>query len=190
ELGEKAVFCGDPARQVSGARFRHTGGYLFAVDDLESALGALKEIVEQGEGNSGGQVWDGDQDVFHPERDEVAHYYRFQELKLGRRYQRGDTPKSGPTGEPVAVDPAGVTPMDPNPVPAEPGTEVRAAQDRFDSTYGRLLDLLEQAFNGDPAQLADATRTMFTLRAQAQALLALPGTAGPTFTYVPRDARS
>ncbi|MGW2217447.1 ferritin-like domain-containing protein [Nonomuraea sp. NPDC001684] len=189
-LGEKEVFCGDPARQVSGAHFRHTAGSLFAVEDLESALGALKEIVEQGEGNARGEVWDGDQDVLHPERKEVAHYYRFQELKLGRRYQRGDTPKTGPTGEKVGVDPDGVLPMTPNPRPAEPGSAVRAAQDLFDTTYSTLLNLLEQAFNGDPKRLTDATRTMFTLRAQAQALMALPGGAGPTFAYVPPEARS
>ncbi len=188
-LGEKEVFCGDPVRQVYGARFRHTAGALFAVEDLESALGALREIVEQGEGNAGGDVWDGDQDVLHPEREEVAHYYRFQELKLGRRYQRGDTPKSGPTGEQVGVDPDGVVPMTPNPRPAEPGSAVRAAQDLFDTSYSTLLNQLEQAFNGDPKRLTDAVRTMFTLRAQAQALMALPGGAGPTFAYVPPEAR-
>ena len=56
------------------------------VNDLESALAALEEIVEQGEGTARGDVWDGDQDIFHPDRDEAAHYYRFQELRLG-----GDT---------------------------------------------------------------------------------------------------
>ena len=98
EVGEEAVFSGDPARQVTNAHFRHSAGRLIAVDSLRSALSALEEIVEQGEGTARGEVWDGDADMFHPDRDEVAHYYRFQELKLGRRYQRGDTPSSGPTG--------------------------------------------------------------------------------------------
>ncbi|GGT43222.1 ferritin-like protein [Nonomuraea spiralis] len=192
-LGERQVFSGDPARQVNSSHFRHTAGFLFAVEDLESALGALKEIVEQGEGMDGGEVWDGDADVFHPDRDEVAHYYRFQELKLGRRYQRGDTPRSGPTGEVVPVDPAGVLPMRPNPGPAEPGSAARAAQERFDQTYCTLLNQLEQAFNGAPKRLATATGTMFTLRAQAQALMRMSGgdgtTAGPTFVYVPPESR-
>ena len=51
-LGEQEVFCGDPARQVTAAHFRHTAGRLVAVDDLESALAALEEIVEQGEGTA------------------------------------------------------------------------------------------------------------------------------------------
>ncbi|RSN16163.1 hypothetical protein DMB42_05250 [Nonomuraea sp. WAC 01424] len=188
QLGEQAVFCGDPARQVSGAHFRHTAGRLIAVDGLASALAALEEIVEQGEGTASGSVWDGDQDVFHPERDEVAHYYRFQELKLGHRYQRGDTPESGPTGEKISVDLADVRPIGRNPRPAVPGSAIRTAQEEFNRTYCDLLQLLEQAFNGSPKQLADATRTMFTLKGQVQALMKMPD-GGPTFEYVPRESR-
>ncbi|UBU09109.1 ferritin-like domain-containing protein [Nonomuraea gerenzanensis] len=186
-LGEQVVFSGDPARQVHAGHFRHTAGRLVAVHDLKSALAALEEIVEQGEGNSHGEVWDGDKDVLHPERDEVAHYYRFQELKLGRRYRRGDTPGSGPTGEPVRVDPAGVRPMPVNPRPAEPGSAVRKAQDEFDHTYGAVLHLLERAFDGNPRLLAVATGTMYALKAQALALMEQG--AGPTFRYVAPERR-
>jgi hypothetical protein len=195
ELGERAVFSGDPARQVTAGPFHHSGGQLTAVTDLDSALAALEEIVEQGEGTARGEVWDGDHDIFHPDRDEVAHYYRFQELKLGRRYQRGDTPQSGPTGEALAVDFGGVHPMRRNPRPADhaPDSPIRAAQEDFNRTYGTLLNLLEQAFNGDPQMLGAATRTMYTLKAQAQALMAMPDadgtTAGPTFEYVPPGRR-
>lgn len=66
ELGERAVFCGDPARQLSAGPFRHSGGRLTGVSDLNSALAALKEIVEQGEGATRSEVWDGYRDVFHP----------------------------------------------------------------------------------------------------------------------------
>ena len=38
-----------------------------------------------------GPVWDHDHEMFHPERDEVGHYYRIEELRVGRRYRRGDT---------------------------------------------------------------------------------------------------
>ncbi|MGN9845131.1 ferritin-like domain-containing protein [Nonomuraea sp. H19] len=192
-LGEHVVFSGDPARQVSAAHFRHTAGRLIAVDGLKSALAALEEIVEQGEGTARGEVWDGDQDVFHPERDEVAHYYRFQELKIGRRYRRGDTPQSGPTGEAIWVNPAGVLPMRRNPRPAAPGSAIRTAQEEFNHTYCAILHLLEQAFNGSPKLLAVATGTMYALKAQARALMRLPDgegtTAGPTFEYVPPEQR-
>ncbi|MFK4088199.1 ferritin-like protein [Kribbella sp. NPDC020789] len=182
-LGAEKVFTGDPARQVAFGPFHHTDGKLSAVTDLASALAALDEIVEQGEGTSRGEIWDGDHDIFHPGRDEVAHYFRFEELKLGRRYQRGDTPDSGPTGEPVAVDPEGVFEVAGGPGAAE----IRQAQQAFDATYCTILGLLQQAFTGDPALLRDAVRTMFALKAQAAALFAAG--AGPTFSYVPASRR-
>ncbi|GAA2118125.1 ferritin-like domain-containing protein [Actinomadura napierensis] len=194
-LGEREVFGGDPARQIRAGHFRHTAGRMIAVTDLASALAALEEIVEEGEGTSRGAVWDGDPDVHHPDRDEVAHYYRFHELRAGRRYRRGDTPRSGPTGEKVAVDLAGVLPMRPNPKIADhaPGSEIRVAQEEFNRTYCTLLHLLEQAFNGSPRLLAVATATMYTIKAQARALMRMPDgegtTAGPTFEYVPPERR-
>ncbi|WP_329537316.1 ferritin-like protein (plasmid) [Streptomyces sp. NBC_01450] len=195
EIGEREVFCGDPARQVTAGPFLHTGGQLAAITDLASALTALEEIVEQGEGTARGEVWDGDQDIFHPERDEVSHYYRFQELKLGRRYRRGDTPQSGPTGAAVAVDLAHVRPMRPNQRMADHpvGSPIRTAQEEFNRTYCGLLHLLDQAFNGSPKSLGAATGMMYALKAQAQGLMEMPDadgtTAGPTFEYVAPESR-
>ncbi|CNF53422.1 Violacein biosynthesis protein vioB [Mycobacterium tuberculosis] len=194
-LGERRVFRGDPSRQVTSAHFSSTGGRLIAVRGLDSALAALREIVEQGEGTSRGEVWDGDRDVFHPGRDEVAHYYRFRELKAGRRHRRGDTPESGPTGEPVRVDPGGVRPMrrDPRPDDHPPGSAIRTAQDAFNGTYCGILRLLERAFDGEPAALDAAIGAMFALKRQADALMSMPEeggtTAGPTFEYVPPESR-
>ncbi|MFB4309377.1 ferritin-like domain-containing protein [Actinomadura sp. GTD37] len=194
-FGEDAVFSGDPARQVTSAHFRNSAGRLFPVGGLASALAALEEIVEQGEGTARGEVWDGDRDVFHPERDEVAHYYRFQELKAGRRYRRGDTPESGPTGEPVHVDFEGVHPMRRNPRRADhaPGSAVRTAQEEFDRTYCAVLHLLDRTFDGSPSLLSVAIGTMYALKAQAEALMRMPcgdgTTAGPAFEYVPPESR-
>ncbi|GAA1993292.1 ferritin-like protein [Catenulispora subtropica] len=197
ELGETAVFCGTPDRQIGEMHLHGGGGTVIPVHDLKTALAALAEIVEQGEGAARTDVWDGDVDVFHPEREEVAHFYRFQELRLGRRYQAGDTPQSGPTGEPIAVDLDGVLPMRPNPRTADypEGSAIRVAQEEFNQTYSLLLYLLEQAFNGSPGDMKEAVRAMFQLRAQATALMNMPTgdgvtTAGPTFEYVPAEARS
>jgi hypothetical protein len=195
-VGEAEVFCGDPSRQVTDTHFRRGGGRMIAVYGLESALAALEEIVEQGEGATRSEVWDGDQQILHPERQEVAHYYRFEELRLGRRYRGGDTPRSGPTGDRIAVDWAGIKPMKGNPRTADhaPGSPIRTAQDEFNHTYCVLLHLLEQAFNGSPPMLAAAMGSMYELKAQARALMELSDdgvtTAGPTFEYVaPEDRR-
>ena len=195
-LGEAAIFCGEAGRQITAAHFRHTAGRLVVVDSLATALAALEEIVEQGEGSGPQQVWDGDADPIRPGEDEVAHYYRFQELKLGRRYQGGDTPQTGPTGAPIALDLEGARPMRPNARLADhpPGHPVRVAQEEFNRTYCSPLAQLEQAFNGRPELLGAATGTMFALKAQAGALMELPDgpgwTAGPTFDYVPPAERS
>src|SRR3954451_16276311 len=115
DLGEDAVFSGSPERQITASYPYGGSGRIVAVHDLASALQALTEIVEQGEGSAQSDIWDGDHQMFHADRNEVAHYYRFEELKLGRRYQEGDTPSSGPTGKSVNLDWDAVRPMRPNP---------------------------------------------------------------------------
>lgn len=196
-LGEAAVFCGDPTRQLHEMHFSSTAGNIVPVTDLASALVALKEIVEQGEGAARTDAWDGNKDVFHPQFDEVAHYYRFIELEQGRRFRTGDTPQTGPTGEDIAVDFGGVRPMRINPRVADSpaGSAVRIAQEEFNNTYCLLLYLLEDTFNGNPTEMNTAIGAMFTLKARALALMAMPTgdgvtTAGPTFEYVPIDDRS
>jgi hypothetical protein len=189
-LGEQAVFTGDPARQVTAAYPYGGSGRIVEVRDLASALDALNEIVEQGEGAAQHDVWDGDHQMFHAEREEVGHYYRFLELRAGRRFQAGDTPATGPTGKTVEVDWDAVHPMPANPriADAVPGSEVAVAQQAFNDAYCTLLWMLEQAFNGDPSMLGTATGAMFGLKARAQALLGLG--AGPTFEYVSPEDRS
>ncbi|ROQ60113.1 ferritin-like protein [Streptomyces sp. 840.1] len=195
ELGEEAVFTGNPARQVAGGPFAHTAGRLDPVTGLDSALAALEEIVEQGEGAARADVWDEDADLFRPGTKAASHYYRFKELALGRRYQPGDTPDSGPTGDIVTVDPAGVRPVRPNPRIEEhsEGSAIRVAQEAFNLTYCKMLQQLEQAFNGNPAMLGMSVGTMYAIKGQASSLMALQDgdgqVAGPTFEYVARENR-
>ena len=153
ELGEAELFCGDPARQVTDALYYGGSGRIIAVTDLASALRALEEIVEQGEGLQHQEIWDGDRDMFHPEREEVAHYFRFNELYVGRRYTLGDTPQSGPTGEPVTVDWDGVWPMRPNPRTADypDGSPIRAQMEEFKHAYTAVLHLLHESLQRQPA---------------------------------------
>jgi hypothetical protein len=188
-LGEASVFCGDPARQVTNAVYTG-GGSIVTIDSLDTALAALDEIVDQGEGAQL-EVWDGNFDVFHPERDQVAHFFRFQELKLGRCYHRGDTPRSGPTGEAIVVDWDGVHRMRANPRTSDhaPGSPIRLAQAAFNRTYCAILRQLDQAFNGSPEILGPAVGAMYDLKDQALALMRMPTgdgrtMAGPTFEYV------
>jgi Ferritin-like len=195
DLGERRLLSGGPARQIADAPFPG-GGRVIAVNGLATALAALDEIVDQGEGCADVEVWDGDHDDVHPDREQLAHYYRFQELRLGRRYRRGDTPQSGPTGDAIAIDWTGVRPMRRNPRTSDhpPGSTIRRAQERFNDSYCLILRLLDQAFNGSPLTLRSAVGSMYGLKVQARALMEMPTeegmtTAGPTFDYVPAPRR-
>jgi hypothetical protein len=191
-LGEATFFRGDPARQMTDPLVYTGSGSIITVTGLDTALAALEEIVDQGEGIQF-EVWDGNVDVLRPERDQVAHYFRFQELKLGRRYRCGDTPQSGPTGGTVAVDWDGVLPMQANPrtsahVPRGP---IRTAQEQFNRGSCAILQQLDQGFNGRPEVLASAVGAMYGPGDQARALMQMPtedglATVGPTFEYVVR----
>jgi CDGSH-type Zn-finger protein len=196
ELGEARLFSGDPARQVTDALYYGGSGRIIAVTDLASARRALAEIVEQGEGLDHGSIFDGDKDMFHPERDEVGHYFRFQELLLGRRWATGDTPSSGPSGEPVAVDWAAVAPMrvDPRVADFPAGSPARLAMDAFNISYCTVLQLLERTFDGVPTLLAIATGAMYGIKEQMLELIRLDSgdgrtTAGPSFEWVAPEQR-
>ncbi len=193
-LGEKQLFSGDPARQITPSSVDYTGaGRVIPVYDLKSALEAINEIEEQGEGLTPKEVWDGDRDMFHPEHEQVAHFFRYQEVMLGRFYQRGDTPATGPHGAGFVVDWDAVYPMRENPRTSDyaPGTPVRAKMDAFNLLYSDTLRILHRAFNGEPAQMFASMSGMRELKTLAQELMQMPSgdgvtTAGPAFEYVAR----
>ena len=196
ELGEEGVFSGDPASQITDELHYGGDGGIIAVTDLASALAALGEIVEQGEGLQHEEVWDGDRSMFHPEREEVAHYFRFNEILAGRRHRPDDTPRSGPTGEPFTVDWDAVHDMRANPRSEDypEGSEIRARMEEFNHSYSAVLHLLHECFNGSPRLLAVATGAMYGLKHDAVALMRLPSgdgetTVGPSFEYVPPQRR-
>jgi hypothetical protein len=176
-----------PSRQVRpNSAYYGGGGDAIVVDGVASAVKALKLIVDEGEG-IGETIFDGDKQLLG-EAEELAHYFRFEELARGRRYVRTDKPSTGPTGEPVLVDYSAVLPMRPNPRADDhpPGSELRAMADACDATYARLLAGLQTAFTGRPEALEAAVQDMWALEYQAVALMRVPvgggQTAGPPFT--------
>ena len=179
-IGEGNLFCGDPARQVTREYYYAGGGGAITVTNLDSARRALAEIVEQGEGDMH-SMYDDDGDL--------AHYFRFQQLKYDRAYQRSDDAGT-PSGPAVGVDYDAVYPMLANPRGADyTDPELRAASDVANRTWSTLLTQIERAFNGEPAELLPAVHSMFTLRDGMLVLLANPSpghpgrNAGPTFEW-------
>jgi hypothetical protein len=191
-LGDAAVFSGDPTRQITPEMLGFVGERrVVAVHNLKTALEAIDEIEEQGEGLKHRQVWDGDRDMFHPEREEVAHYFRFSEILQGRSYVRGDSPRSGPSGAEFVVDWNAVYPVRPNPKMSDfpEGSPVRDKMIEFNTKYCDMLATLHQTFNGEPECLSPAISEMFELRSIASELVTMPTgdgvtTAGPTFEFI------
>jgi hypothetical protein len=178
EMGDD-LFPGDPARQVTPEYFYSGGGEIVVVTDLNSAEKAIRLISEQGEGLGGG--------IYDKER-ELAHYYRFQQLVLGRYYLAGD--KAGePTGPDLSVDWDSSCPIKPNARLADypDGSELRVAAESFNRTYADFLRLLTDAFSGQPERLLEAVNVMFRLRDLIMQLVnnPIPGldgvNAAPTF---------
>ncbi|MDX1934973.1 MAG: ferritin-like domain-containing protein [Capsulimonadales bacterium] len=193
ELGEESVFTGNPARQLTDKNFHYYGsGKVLPVFDLNSALAALKEIVEQGEGMDHHSIWDGDRTMFDPERQELSHYFRFHELLVERSYQEGDTPESGPTGEPFPVDWEAVFPVRANGRTADFAVDSpqRIALEDFNGAYSVMLREMHRSFNGEPGRMAVAVGLMYEVRYRALELVRMPSgdgetTVGLTFEYVP-----
>jgi hypothetical protein len=173
------LFVGDPARQATPEYYYSGGGEVVPVTDLESATEALRLIGEQGEG-LGGAIFDNE--------GELAHFYRFRQLLLGRYYQEGDKPDE-PTGPPLDVDWDAVYPVKTNAVLDDypEGSELRTAAVQFNQQYADFLRHLTDAYTGQPDLLIEAVPEMFRLRDGMTSLIRnpIPGadglTAAPTF---------
>jgi len=178
ELGDK-LFSGCIDRQITPEYFYSGGGNIYPVTDLESAKKALNQIIFQGEGKDNG--------IYNNE-DELSHYYRFMQLKLGHYYQAGDTDPEKPSGPALNINWDAVNPIKKNARLSDYKTpELAAAAVAFNECYANFLATLTSAYNGQPALLLQAVPQMFELRNKIGQLInnPLPGTEGenaaPTF---------
>lgn len=176
---DPGLFCGNPALQVGPEYYYSGGGSVIVVSDLDSACRALRFIAAQGEGLDSG-IYDAD--------GELAHYYRFQQLQLGRYYQLGDDPDA-PSGPPLGISWDDVYRVKVSARLADfpAGSELARVARDFNVEYGAFLALLTRAFNGQPGLLQEAVCDMFRLRDGFNRLVRnpLPGSDGlhaaPTF---------
>lgn len=168
------IFTGPPERQVGPEDFYNSGGEVFAVTDLKSALLAVEVISDQGEGVAD-TIWDSDDTIFGEER-QVAHYFRFKEIRAGRRYGRHDLPRTEPSGPLIDVtwDDAYAIDGDTKVRHYPQGSQVRAQAEFFNQRYAYLLTLLELAFTGSPLAMRYAVPVMLELRDLSERLYRNP----------------
>lgn len=179
KLGEKELFCGDIAKQVGPEYYYSGGGDVVVIHNWETAKAAIDLISEQGEGCEG-EIYDSE--------GELSHYYRFQQLTLGRYYQKGDK-SNQPTGGPVNVDWNQVYPCKTNSKVAdfEASEELTQSAKNYNASYKKFLASIEEAFNGKPELLISAVGEMFHIKDLALNLIKnpIPGQpdlhAAPTF---------
>ncbi|HUP97265.1 MAG TPA: ferritin-like protein [Usitatibacter sp.] len=178
DMGERVLFCGDPAMQVGPGQVAMPG--LTAVTDLRSALRAIDTIIVQGEGASAAA--------------DDSHFARFRSMK--EEYAALCAARS--TFRParaVATNPVMRRPLasDRVHVDARPAAEVL---DLSNALYNLMLRLLTQAFarvdGGSRKVLLDqAIRLMRAFAATSTYLTTLPASAaapglnaGATFTVL------
>ncbi|NEP00357.1 MAG: hypothetical protein F6K58_17090 [Symploca sp. SIO2E9] len=168
------LFSGALENQISREYYYNGAGEIVKVTDIESAIKALKIIQFQGEGSRHGDIYDDEK--------KLCHYYRFQQLELGRYYvvdednpENSDKPDH-PTGDSFTVDWDAVYPVKKNaklsdyPVDSELYTRAQ----EFQKAYSRFLKQIEISFNGKPETLVPAVGDMFRLRDLANSLIRNP----------------
>ncbi len=192
----KTIFTGKRSRQVDGSSWYYGGGGApIPVHTLEGARRAIAEICEQGEGLDH-TIFDGDNRF--GQVDELAHYFRFNEIQVGRRYLPTDTATRPPTGPELPVDWTARYPMmtDPKAKDFRRVPAIHRQMVAFNRGYTELLRMLHRAFNGHPAALKDAVPLMYRLKYAAQALMAIPSgrpdgsTVGPSFEFSAAEPRA
>lgn len=177
---------GKAALQVTSAFF--PDDQLFPIRTATEAVAAIDIIIRQGEGTSTSPLAAGT---------ELAHYYRFEELFMGRQLVPNSTVPQGFsfTGPAIPFDSGSVYPIFANTkaamLPAD--SEGRRQADGFNAAYSRLLNGLHKTFNGSPDFLDQTIGAMFDVKLLGEKLCALPFPGkpgvniGPPFEFVDVD---
>jgi Ferritin-like len=192
ELAKLPTSAWTPHRnQVDDAQFFQ--GQLFAVNAYADAHQAIQNIVSEGEGTPVSPDNPGSPLDF---QNELAHYYRFWELRKNQVLTKAPSGSGYRWGEPLGVDWAAVYPAIPDPEShdfSQDSPAAQQAQDACNTAFTSMVNALSSAFRGTLGSLGVAVRAMFDLRMAALAALQIPladgkSVAGPAFVYLDTSA--
>ncbi|HWW25033.1 MAG TPA: ferritin-like protein, partial [Caulobacter sp.] len=129
QIGEKAVFCGDPGLQLTQADSKLPGAN--PVTSLDSALAAIEHIILEGEGA--------------PRHRENSHYERFRRIRAEMRALKAKNPAFSPA-HPSAENPVLRRPPKPEGHVWLHDREAVATVDLANAVYVLMLRLLAGAY--------------------------------------------
>jgi hypothetical protein len=188
QLGD-SVFRPDATGQLLGDDTGFSPPRLIPIVDVASASAAIHVIVREGEGTQTSPK-DGE--------GQVAHYYRFEEIKRGKELVADTTVPQGFsfTGSAIPFDPAGVFPITANQKLADLDPQSEAGQKamKFARSLTALLTSLHNMFAGGPTAFDPAIGMMTALKRAGQDLcktkIVVDGqptgrNAGPTWEFLP-----
>jgi Ferritin-like len=173
-----------PAKQLTYA----TGGFaVTVVQTLSDVTAAINLIKVQGEGTS----------TTPQAGSELAHYYRFAELYVGKGLVMQSDGGFGFTGSPLPFPDTHTMAPIPKGGYVNPSLAARSALIAFDALFSEMLDTLDLAWtSGSQLTLSTAIGMMRKLKAAASPLFIIPlpvpedGFYGPAFNYVPKHLRT
>lgn len=164
-------------------------GQIFPVNNYDDAHRAIENIVSEGEGSPQTAPLDF--------QNELAHYYRFEELRRNRVLTKANNEQGYVWGDSLGVDWSAVYPAIADPESHDYSGEsaaAQAAQLDCNSAFSDMVDDLYSAFNGTGGDLGNGVRAMFDLRMAAIVAFNTPlnsgKVAGPSFLYIPQEQRS
>lgn len=160
-------------------------GQIFPINGYPDAHQAIQDIVSEGEGSpTAGSPLDF--------QNELAHYYRFEEMYKNQVLVKDTNPLGYAWGGPLGIDWNAVYPAINDPEKHDFSNDPQAAQDAqaaCNAAFTGMVYDLQLAFNGQSGNLGNAISQMFNLRMAALHALVTPladGTtvAGPSFIYL------
>lgn len=165
------------SKQVTGL---FSPQHLFPIKTKEDAIKAIDIIVEQGEGTT--QLPTGIDD-------DLAHYYKFKEIVVGRRLIKDENAelRFSYSGAEISLDEAVVYPLYPNlkSKDLEDGTSEKEIINKFNTCYSQMLKDLDEGFNGKKEAIEKAYFAMYEMTEIAKEVVKTPHPIKGMYTLCP-----